>query len=68
MENTWLTTNQAAEMSGYQTERIRELLRAGKVIGQKFSTVWMVNQQSLLSYLEKMENMGKRRGPKPKNN
>lgn len=64
MEEEWITTAAAAKISGYQPERIRELLRAGKVEGRKFSTVWMVNSESLLAYLNKMEKMGEKRGPK----
>jgi excisionase family DNA binding protein len=66
MAEEWLTTAQAAELSGYHPERIRELLRDGKIKGNKFGTVWQVNRTSLLFYIEAMEQKGERRGPKPR--
>ena len=45
-------------------ERIRELLREGKIIGKKFGPIWQVSKASLMEYLKKMEKLGKRRGPK----
>jgi excisionase family DNA binding protein len=35
----WLTVTQAAEISGYHPERIRELIREGKINAHKFGTV-----------------------------
>jgi hypothetical protein len=50
VEPEWLTVNEAAKLSGYHPERIRELVREGKVNAKKFSIVWMVDKDSLLSY------------------
>lgn len=58
----WLSVIQAAELTNYHPERIRELLREEKVIGRKFASVWMVNRASLLAYVK--NNKGKKRGPK----
>ena len=52
MATTWLTVKEAAKLSGYHPERIRELVREGKVNAKKFSIVWMVDKDSLLSYAE----------------
>lgn len=65
-EPDWITTKAAAELSGYHAERVRELLREGKVIGRKFGPIWQVNSASLLAYLREMQELGERRGPKPK--
>lgn len=65
MQEEWLTTSDAAEKSGYHPEYVRELIRNGKIEGRKFGIVWQVNRQSLLAYLESMEQKGERRGPKP---
>jgi hypothetical protein len=62
----WITTAEAVKISGYHPQRIRELLREGKVAGRKFGTIWQVKPESLLAYLEKMDEKGERRGPKPK--
>jgi excisionase family DNA binding protein len=64
MNNEWITTSKAAEISGYHPETIRELLREGKIEGRKFGPVWQVNADSLLEYVKTMEELGERRGPK----
>jgi hypothetical protein len=68
MVEDWLTTSEAAKISNYHPERVRELLREGKVIGKKFGPIWQVSKTSLLEYLDKMEKRGKRRGPKARLN
>ncbi|UCC51237.1 MAG: helix-turn-helix domain-containing protein [Anaerolineaceae bacterium] len=65
MAEEWLTTAEAADLSGYHAERVRELLREQKIKGRKFGIVWQVDRASLLSYIESMEEKGRRRGPKP---
>ncbi|MCA9935610.1 MAG: helix-turn-helix domain-containing protein [Ardenticatenaceae bacterium] len=60
----WITTAEAAELSGYHVERIRELLRESKVAGRKFGPIWQVNRTSLFEYLHYIESQGARRGPK----
>jgi excisionase family DNA binding protein len=61
----WLTVNEAAKLSGYHPETIRELIRDGKIQGQKFSIVWMVRRESLLAYTKKAQALGEKRGRKP---
>ena len=48
----WITIRQASEITGYHAEHLRELLRVGKINGQKFGTVWMVDEHSILLYLK----------------
>lgn len=60
----WLTVNEAAKISGYHPERIRELIRDNKIIAHKFSIVWQVDQKSLLAYLKRMHELGEKRGRK----
>lgn len=66
MTEKWISTTNAASISGYQPERIRELLREGKIKGRKFSTIWQVDHISLISYMTEMKDRGKKRGPKTK--
>ena len=61
----WITTKQAAELSGYHADHVRELLRAGKVEGRKFGEVWQIDRGSLLAYIRIVEKIGAKRGPKP---
>lgn len=66
MVSEWITTDEACRLSGYHPERIRELLREGRIGGQKFGPIWQVDRASLFSYLEKIKELGERRGPKTK--
>lgn len=62
----WLTVNEAAKLSGYNADHLRELIREGKIKARKFSIVWMVSHESLLAYMTKAQAMGEKRGRKPK--
>jgi excisionase family DNA binding protein len=64
MTEEWLTTEQAAELSGYHPNHIRRLLRAREIDGRKWGQAWQVNRQSLLGYVERVEETGNKRGPK----
>jgi len=62
---TWISVGQAAKLSGYHPERIRELIREGKIDAKKFSIVWQVNHESLVKYLaDAQKSTDKRHGPK----
>jgi len=61
----WLTVNEAAELSGYDPQHIRRLIRDGEIEARKFSIVWMVNRKSLLGYVKTAQTWGKKRGRKP---
>jgi excisionase family DNA binding protein len=60
----WITAKEAAELSGYHLERIRELIREGKITARKFGSVWAVERESLQAYVRSMQKQGERRGPK----
>jgi hypothetical protein len=64
-DGQWLTVNEAAKLSGYNPEHVTRLIREGKVNARKFSIVWMVDRESLLSYTEKVKAIGDKRGRKP---
>jgi len=65
MEN-WLTTYEAAHISGYNPDYIRQLIRSQKVQGRKWGLSWQVSRQSIEDYMKKEEKLGERRGAKPK--
>ena len=61
----WITTQEAAELSGYHADHLRRLIRAGEIRAKKLSFLWLVHRQSLLDYMAQAEQSGdKRRGPK----
>lgn len=62
----WLTTFEAATVSGYNPDYIRQLIRSNKVQGRKWGLSWQVNRRSLEDYLKTAEKLGERRGAKPK--
>jgi excisionase family DNA binding protein len=64
MAEDWITTAEAAKISGYHQEHLRRLLKQNKIEGRKFGIVWQVSQRSLQKYLDRMAKLGKRRGPK----
>lgn len=66
LDDKWLSTEAAAELSGYHVNYIRRLIRQGEIEGRKWGPAWMVNRPSLLDYLEKSEKLGGKRGPKRK--
>ena len=65
MADKWLTTTQAAALSGYTRKHITRLVEAGQVKGQRFGPVWMVDKATLLAYVRKAAKAGAKRGPKP---
>ncbi len=66
MTDDWITTAEAAELSGYHLDYIRILIRAEKVKARKFGIVWQVDRASLLAYTRKTAKIGEKRGPKRK--
>jgi excisionase family DNA binding protein len=61
----WITTRQAAEISGYHLTHISWLIKKGHIKARKFGNVWQVNRASLVAYCRKAEKSGEKRGPKP---
>ncbi|GER78946.1 helix-turn-helix domain-containing protein [Chloroflexi bacterium CFX6] len=62
----WLTTYEAARVSGYNPDYIRQLIRSQKVRGRKWGLSWQVSRRSLEEYVKKAEKLGERRGAKPR--
>jgi excisionase family DNA binding protein len=65
MATDWITTTEAAQLSGYHPEHIRRLVRSGDVEARKFGIVWQVNKTSLLAFVNAAaKSSDKRRGAK----
>jgi excisionase family DNA binding protein len=64
-EGEWLTVQEAAKLVQYHPERVRELIREGKIEARKFASVWAVRRNSLLQYVQNIYQRGEKRGPKP---
>jgi excisionase family DNA binding protein len=61
----WLTTDEAVEISGYNLQYVRELVRDKKIKAVKKGGSYWVDKQSLLDYIAAAkESQDKRRGAK----
>jgi excisionase family DNA binding protein len=54
----WITTSEAAELTGYDPAHIRWLVRNGHIQGRKFGRDWMVERKRLLQYKQQMDELG----------
>ena len=63
-KDDWITTAEAAQISGYHKKYIPLLIKNGKINARKFGVVWQIDRASLLAYLRKVEKIGAKRGPK----
>jgi len=52
MADDWITTNEAIELTRYNADYLRRLIRNEKVTAKKFGRTWMVSKSSLLDYLK----------------
>lgn len=49
--NNCISVKTAAEYSGYSLQYMRRLLRLGKLAGLKLGQIWLIEMESLESYL-----------------
>ena len=64
MATDWITTAEAAELSGYTLYHLRYLIKVGKVKAKKWGREWQVSRKSLLAYVGQVGKLGSKRGPK----
>jgi len=69
MAEDWITTAEAARLSGYHPTYLRDLIRAGGIKAQKFGPIWQIDRASLLVYMRAADKSAdKRRGARKKRN
>lgn len=54
----WITTEEAAAVSGFHPEYIRRLAKAGKIGAEKKGRDWWIDRDKLRSYLAAVEALG----------
>jgi excisionase family DNA binding protein len=54
----WITTKEAAKLTGYSVQYLRRLVRQERVRSRKWANVWMVDRGALLDYQQEMEGLG----------
>ena len=60
-----VTVEAAADVTGYNIQYLRRLLRSGKPGGIKIGQLWLIEMQSLETYLQHVESTSDRRcGPR----
>jgi excisionase family DNA binding protein len=65
---THLTVQIAAEISGYNAQYLRRLLRTGRLDGDKIGQVWLIRKESFEGYLQLEKRSDDQRfGPKSAN-
>jgi excisionase family DNA binding protein len=57
----WITTQEAAELTGYSSSYIRKAIHRGRIPAEKFGRDWMLKRSDVLAYAEKMEELGPRK-------
>lgn len=57
----WMTTDQAARLTGYARVTIWRLARTGRVRARKMGRDWLVEMDSLLAHKAQMDALGTRR-------
>jgi len=61
----WISVEEAAELTGYNKEYIRQMIRRGEVAAKKKGWQWWVDKASILAYLKNSQkSLDKRHGPK----
>ena len=64
---SWMTTQEAAALSGYDIQHIRRLARGDKIGAVKRGRDWWIDYDEFMAYLESVgANDDKRSGPKGK--
>ncbi len=54
----WITTDEAAEISGYHPEYVRYLAREGRIGAEKKGRDWWIDRDKLREYLATVQALG----------
>lgn len=57
----WISTREAAAITGYSTVYMRKLASQGRVTAQKVGRDWLLHRESLLTYHKQMQSLGNQR-------
>jgi excisionase family DNA binding protein len=56
--SNWITTTQAAELTGYTPGYFRKAIKRGRLQGQKLGRDWILLKKEVEAYAEKMRRLG----------
>jgi len=54
----WITTNEAAELTGYSSITMRQFAREGRLASMKRGRDWFLLKSAVLEYVQAMQQMG----------
>jgi excisionase family DNA binding protein len=54
----WITTKEAAELTGYSPVTLRQFAREGRIEGCKRGRDWFLSKEDVVTYVEEMEQLG----------
>jgi excisionase family DNA binding protein len=54
----WITTAEAAELTGYNLEYIRQMIRRRVIVAEKKGRDWWVDRASIEAHAEEMKQLG----------
>ena len=54
----WITTKEAAELTGYSDARFRQLAARGVIVARKRGRDWFLDKASVLAWAEEMKRLG----------
>lgn len=58
MPSEWITTKEAAKLTGYSAGYIRQLIARDRLDGQKLGRDWVLDKSEVLDYAHRMEQLG----------
>ena len=56
--NEWITTKEAAELTGYTADYFRKALRRERIYGEKHGRDWFLKKSDVLAYAKEMQELG----------
>ncbi len=54
----WIDIRLASELSGYNSDYLRRVMRQGKIAAEKRGTMWWIDRDSLRAYVATVEALG----------
>jgi excisionase family DNA binding protein len=65
MAEDWITVKEASDLSGYNAQYIRRLVRRKRIKSEKWVRDWMLSRSSLMAYIQAAEkSKDSRKGPR----
>ena len=55
----WITTTEAAKLTGYASSSFRHLILRNKIYAEKRGRDWFLRRDDVVAYAEKMKALGK---------